>query len=200
MPAEKWSPGPTSDRVAENLAGLRKQSRLTLDELAGYLEELGRRMPPDSIRNAEPGAARRRRVDVDDLVALARALDVTPNRLLLPATTDPERRIALVAESDLVTELEAWEWAQGRAPLDPPAWAARADQSQPRARSFRARNVPLDPSVDLDALGPYFNEVHDVVNHVSDVAGQCDLPRLELIEMAKDVIRSLERGQASDGS
>lgn len=74
--------GPVGRRVAENVRRLREERRLSLDELAAQLAELGRPIIPSSLSKLERGM---RRVDVDDLEALGRALDVIPADLLLPA-------------------------------------------------------------------------------------------------------------------
>jgi hypothetical protein len=57
-----------------------------------------------------------RRVDVDDLVALAAALGVNPNRLVMP----PQARraaSAAITEAAETTEQLAWDWAKGEWPL-----------------------------------------------------------------------------------
>lgn len=117
MPPERWSPGPTGNRVAATLAALRNAAGFKLEQLSELLERLGRRIAPDSLRNSEqPGAARRRRVDVDDLVALALALEVSPVRLLLPGHDNGEP-VQLTSEL-AVPWRDAWRWATGDAPLD----------------------------------------------------------------------------------
>lgn len=75
--------GPVGLRVAENLKRLR--GRVPVRELSARLEALGRPILPSGITKIEQGS---RRVDVDDLVALAQALEVSPMRLLLPAAGD----------------------------------------------------------------------------------------------------------------
>ena len=56
-------------------------------ELSRRLTNLGRPIPPLGLRHLEAGG---RRVDVDDLVALAEALGASPMTLLLPHhSTDP---------------------------------------------------------------------------------------------------------------
>jgi hypothetical protein len=57
----------------------------TLGELEEKLRELGRPIPLPALSKIEKG---QRRVDVDDLVALALALGVSPN-LLLPSLRRP---------------------------------------------------------------------------------------------------------------
>lgn len=65
-------------------------------------------------REREPGAAppkQVRRVDVDDLVALALALNVSPSDLLLPPTADAEN--IYLAPTYQVSSGTAWQWAAG---------------------------------------------------------------------------------------
>jgi transcriptional regulator with XRE-family HTH domain len=76
--------GSVGQRVAKEVARLR--GRTTVRELSARLSKLGRPILPSGITKIEQGS---RRVDVDDLVALALALEVTPTRLLLgPPPTD----------------------------------------------------------------------------------------------------------------
>lgn len=86
--------GPTSARVAANIKVWREQRRLTQQALSGRLTDLGRPMLPSGIAKIELGM---RRVDVDDLVIIALALEVEPNRLLF---SDPEQNGLDAALSD----------------------------------------------------------------------------------------------------
>lgn len=104
--------GPAGERLRQNVKELR--GRNTYVELSAQLADQGRPIPELGLSRLERGA---RRVDADDLVALAVVLGVTPNRLLLereagdepvpltPATTVPARH--------------AWEWACGERNLGP---------------------------------------------------------------------------------
>lgn len=65
--------------VAENLKRIRSAQRMTTDRLAERMTELGRPMYANTITKIEK---LQRRIDVDDLVALATALSVTPVQLL----------------------------------------------------------------------------------------------------------------------
>jgi transcriptional regulator with XRE-family HTH domain len=73
---------PVSRQVARNLVRLRKQRQLTVRALSARLAELGRPLLPSAISKIETGG---RRVDVDDLVALAAVLDVPVAQLLTDA-------------------------------------------------------------------------------------------------------------------
>lgn len=65
--------------VAATVRGLRRQHGLTLADLAARLTCLGHPIALNTLSKLETGA---RRITVDDLVALAAALDVTPHDLL----------------------------------------------------------------------------------------------------------------------
>lgn len=97
--------GPTGKRVAANVARLRGSQPSTY-ELSRLLGEMGRPVSASGITKVEAG---QRRVDADDLVALALALDVTPNDLLLPPEGDVEA--VLLAPTKRVTNRDAWHWA-----------------------------------------------------------------------------------------
>ncbi|MGW1071525.1 helix-turn-helix domain-containing protein [Streptomyces sp. NPDC002537] len=76
--------GPVGDIVRRNVRRLRAERRLTTERLAEHLRQhTGRSIPASGITRLEGG---QRRVDVDDLVALATVLGVTPAQLLEPPT------------------------------------------------------------------------------------------------------------------
>jgi transcriptional regulator with XRE-family HTH domain len=75
--------GPTADTVAANVKRLREAKRLGLRALAARLADAGRPLTHTALDKIERGT---RRVDVDDLMALAVALGVSPLRLLMPYT------------------------------------------------------------------------------------------------------------------
>lgn len=106
--------GPTGERTAKNFSDLREQSGASLRTMSAKLDVLGRPIPPASLMKIEKGT---RRVDVDDLVALALALDVAPNRLLLAAETGGSE-IALTPAYAATWGL-AWLWACGQTRLGP---------------------------------------------------------------------------------
>lgn len=84
--------GPTGRAVAANIEHLRDTQNLTFVALSEQLGVLGRSIPPLGLRKI---VAETRRVDADDLVAIAVALNVSPASLLMP-------NLATVAEDDLV--------------------------------------------------------------------------------------------------
>ncbi len=127
-------------RVAENLTALREHRRLSQAELSELINRLGRQMASDSISKIEKLG---RRVDVDDLVALAVALDTTPNRLLLPGNAAETEIVQLTPEFS-VSALDAWKWARGRRPF--PVETAPPDRQiltrEDRERLFARENQP----------------------------------------------------------
>jgi transcriptional regulator with XRE-family HTH domain len=75
--------GPTADTVGANVKRLREERNLGLRALAGRLADAGRPLTHTALDKIERGT---RRVDVDDLMALAITLGVSPLRLLMPYT------------------------------------------------------------------------------------------------------------------
>ncbi|MFF2651484.1 helix-turn-helix domain-containing protein [Streptomyces sp. NPDC058045] len=71
--------GQAGRNVAVKVKLLRETQRLTKKQLSDRVSELGRPIPPLGIAKIESGG---RRVDADDLVALAVALNVRPAAML----------------------------------------------------------------------------------------------------------------------
>lgn len=137
-------PGPTARRVAANIRRIRRErwQDISTAELSRRLKEIGQPIPDTGITKTEQGT---RRVDVDDLVAIALALAVTPNTLLLP-------EVGYVGSTDIhhVTPVvegtagEAWMWAQGEMPLPllvDGGWSWLGRDEFPSAE-FAVRNRP----------------------------------------------------------
>ena len=103
--------GQTGRYVARNVARIRSAQGLSTMRLATMLVGAGRTIAPTAITRIESGE---RRVDVDDLVALAAALNVNPSALLLPPTADGE---VDVTGAGAVQAEEAWAWMDGERPL-----------------------------------------------------------------------------------
>lgn len=107
--------GPTGTRLAANLKYLRESLPLTTEQLAVRVSAYGRPMRANTITKIEK---EQRRVDVDDLVALALALETRPDALLLPLTI--ARDELEIVEGKTVTAFAAWRWANGDRPLEVP--------------------------------------------------------------------------------
>ncbi|MFD0630548.1 helix-turn-helix transcriptional regulator [Catenulispora yoronensis] len=107
---EKKNPlGPIGERVQWNVERLRTARKLTKADLSARTKEAGRLIPPLGISRIEAGT---RRVDADDLVVLALALNVSPSALLLPPSAGPEQ-INLTPTYQVSSDT-AWLWAVGR--------------------------------------------------------------------------------------
>jgi len=100
--------------VVANVVRLRAEQRLSLAELSARLDAVGRPILPTGLHRLENG---KRRIDTDDLVALAIALEVSPLTLLLPPTAEVGAEVAL-ANNRVVTAERAWTWARGQLPLE----------------------------------------------------------------------------------
>ncbi|MGM9474347.1 helix-turn-helix domain-containing protein [Pseudarthrobacter sp. YS3] len=108
MAGQKIELGPTGRTVADNVKRVRGYRSLNYVELSRKLAELGRPISPLAVRRIEEGD---RRVDVDDLLALAVALGVPPNSLLLPHE-DPSPEPTATAVGNAMF-LDVWSWADG---------------------------------------------------------------------------------------
>ncbi|WP_326600557.1 helix-turn-helix domain-containing protein [Rhodococcus sp. PD04] len=71
--------GAVGDRTRENIRFVRTLRRYTLEDLSDRLTLFDRPLSEQVIGDIERG---RRRIDVDDLVAIAEALGVSPSALL----------------------------------------------------------------------------------------------------------------------
>lgn len=103
----------TGQHVQANVARLRKACGLTTYQLAKLMKEAGRPIPQSGISRIESGT---RRVDVDDLTALAVVLGVSPSALLLPLDDSPASTIEVTGAGSVAAD-DAWDWADGFRPL-----------------------------------------------------------------------------------
>lgn len=114
--------GPTAITVGRNLHRLRKTRGFTVHSLSAALRKAGRPITPDAVckmENAGKPGKQARRVDVDDLVALAAVLNVSPSALLLPPTDDPSEKVEITGVGPVPAD-QAWDWMDGRRRLDQP--------------------------------------------------------------------------------
>ena len=105
--------------AAANLAAIRKRRELSVRALSDRLTGLGVRLLPSGVTKIEQG---QRGLDVNELVALAVALNVSPTRLLLP-NGQPDDPVQLTPGLR-VRAWQAWEWMTDHAAL--PADSSRA--------------------------------------------------------------------------
>lgn len=109
---------PTTLAVSDAIAHYRQLQDLTCNELSYVLSLYGHELPSEDIARMERAE---QAVTVDDLMALAHALDTTPTALLSHARTEPpepeEGPIATGLPDDLVQD-ELVDWMTGRTALD----------------------------------------------------------------------------------
>jgi hypothetical protein len=110
MSGKMFDLGPIGLNVTRTVRKFREERRIGYAALSRRLADLGREIPPLGLRRIENGE---RRVDADDLVALALALDVSPLALLLPR----EHGSQLVADGDQWSWMAIWLWGMGLRPL-----------------------------------------------------------------------------------
>lgn len=105
MAGKRLELGSTGEAVAENVRRLLGVSDLNHTSLSAELAAIGRDIPPLAIGRI---VKKERRVDVDDLVALAAALGVSPSTLLMPAASTPTEKVTAGGTGWAAGVL--WEW------------------------------------------------------------------------------------------
>ncbi|GEB97681.1 hypothetical protein CFL01nite_11760 [Corynebacterium flavescens] len=113
MAGRKSSIGPTGEAVRANIIRIREGQNLSYAEVTRRLTEAGRAIPELGLRNIERG---QRKVDVDELVALAQVLGVAPITLLMPYTEQSTDSVHLTGSRG-VTSARLWEWLTAETPL-----------------------------------------------------------------------------------
>lgn len=138
--------GPVGDYVRANVERLRGERGLTYRDLSALLGERGRRIPPLGLSRIEQGT---RRVDADDLVALAMVLGVSPATLLLPrpqlsayGEKAPDGDDVQLTNGEATSWQAAWRWATGEQPLVDNALPLVSDQ----VRDYVRENRPYERS------------------------------------------------------
>ncbi|MEV6524948.1 helix-turn-helix transcriptional regulator [Longispora sp. NPDC051575] len=142
--------GPTAQRVSHAIHSLRTDAGLSLAGLGERLAGVGRPIGEAVLSKVELGG---RRVDVDDLVAFAAALGVSPNRLLLPPEGSDEP--VDLTSTVTVSSRTAWQWASGERPLTESPPLEDVDRFQLACRPHDPPRVGLAHVAVHDAiLGP----------------------------------------------
>lgn len=134
--------GATGVAVASNITRLREMQGITYTQLSKRLEAGGRPISPLAIRRIEETE---RRADVDDLMALAVALGVTPNTLLVPDSDSEQDQIPITGLGLTASSAVLWGWLTGKNSLH-----VMADQVL-----FRRRSLPR-----------WFIEQQDKIQHM----------------------------------
>lgn len=150
-PQPKKNPlGPTGQTVADNIKRLRGDTQYV--KLAARLEAIGRPIPTLGLRKIE---SYERRVDADDLVALAAALEVSPDTLLMPHTENADDQVEITGWGPFDAS-EAWRWLQTDISL---GWYDRPDVSAERALPpFVYRELMEEKAARLPKLKAKFDE------------------------------------------
>lgn len=117
--------GSTGKTVAQNIARVRKSQQISLKDLEDRLTARGRKISVSGLSKIENED---RRVEVDDLMAIALCLEVSPLGLLLPWGDEPDEMVDVTGGRG--SSGIFWLWAFGDTPFN-------AD-----ARSFQARSFP----------------------------------------------------------
>ena len=110
--------GPTGETVRANVIRLRAERRMGYTELSEKLKDIGRHILPIGLRRIESGA---RRVDVDDLVALAQVLKVAPTTLLTPWVAYGTDQVAVTGVDGGLSAAQLWDRLRADEPIDPDA-------------------------------------------------------------------------------
>ncbi|PRY35353.1 hypothetical protein [Umezawaea tangerina] len=116
--SERDTPGPVGTVLADNVRRIREGQRLTYVALAALLAEVGRPIPVLGLRRIE---RRERRVDADELLALAVVLRVAPVDLLIPAQADGSYQVTPTVQA---SPNRARNWVAGSEFLVEPQSAA----------------------------------------------------------------------------
>lgn len=163
--------GPTAERVAANVKQLREARGLRQSDLTDRLTELGHPILSSGIAKIESGE---RKVTVDDLMALAIALETNPNRLLL----SPEGgavEIELTEESAW-SALSAWAWACGELVHAPYVWARFADIEIIRDGVKRTLSAPaMRFQVEARPHDPPLRETREEWERLRPLGGKLDM-------------------------
>ncbi|WP_426998181.1 helix-turn-helix domain-containing protein [Pseudarthrobacter sp. N5] len=114
MVGKKMELGATGEAVAHNVKRLREAANLTYTEVSRGITDLKRSISPLAIRRIEE---MERRVDVDDLMALALVLDVTPISLLYPGAESGEEEVRATGLKSPVSAKSLWGWMSAESPL-----------------------------------------------------------------------------------
>lgn len=140
----------TGRTVASNVARLRRARDLSLELLSRSLGELGRPISVSGLSKLEHGD---RKVDADDLVALAIALNVSPLAILLPPTRTPNEIAEVTGAKGLARDL--WGWATGDTPRE---MDGDYEDILSQVSEFRSSSIPwwlsLKTEVPSDNLHP----------------------------------------------
>lgn len=155
--------GPVGRQLIDNLRELLEARGLSFRRASAALEELGRPIPPLGLSRAMEG---KRRIDVDELVALAILLGVNPSALLLPRHAAPNEDIELTPEVQQPAG-PTWAWADGKIPLPGPAERTLAELAADFSRYARPDFIVREPE-------PALREVFQLAARLESVQADPD--------------------------
>lgn len=151
--ATKRNPlGATGETVRANVIARRERDNLSYAQLSRKLKAVGRVIPELGLRRIEEGD---RRIDVDDLMALAAAFEVSPTTLLMPSTDDGDQSATTTVGT--VTASRLWKWLTGEMPL--------AGDTTSDGFGFILRSVPswlVGTEIDLIQTGLSPNQKYSI--------------------------------------
>lgn len=110
MAGKKTDTGPTGQTVAANLTRIREHKGLTYTQVSKMLAGGGRSISPLAVRRIEDGE---RKVDADDLMAIASVLDVSPTYFLMPATNGPDDEVRVTGRAEPVGAKQLYDFLHG---------------------------------------------------------------------------------------
>lgn len=131
---QKTPLGPVGEALRHNIRRIREDRRITYVELSERLSNVGRPIPVLGLRRIERGE---RRVDVDDLAALAVVLDTPPVDLMVPSDAGHNDLYGVTPGVSTRADV-AREWISGTGFLTVPetlADLAAAIQGMPKERA-----------------------------------------------------------------
>lgn len=147
MADKKIQLGGTGETVRRNVKRLR--GGMQYKDLAEKLAEVGRPIPTLGLRRIEAGE---RRVDVDDLFALAMVFEVSPLTILMPEDGGRFTHSALTGVPDReIAHNAQWLWATCQEPLE--VHVNQPERLKAEIELFQNRSKPeIQPrkGVDLD--------------------------------------------------
>lgn len=185
MPSKKRNPlGPTGETVRTNVRRLRDLQNFGYADLERKLEDLGRVIPALGLRRIEAGE---RRVDADDLAALALALGVSPITLLMPPTASERNKVQILNKA--VEARDAMRWLTGISPLEHtaqehtqewfdesvvyqirslPPWRSGWQDGSSASRVRHPSNAGIDPRKSLQQLEDQMEQLRARIEHGDD--------------------------------
>lgn len=174
---------PAGRRVGQMVRQLRHRHGIDLRELSARLAEVGHPIGLGQLSKLELG---QRRIDVDDLLALAVVFNTSPNSLLFPGYPGPSGEDVPVTLTPHISQpwAEVWHWAIGSGWLRrPPGPTLPDDQPGEGADAQIAwyeMNRPHDLSGSYDFIPEAFRghegALRDVISAVRrTVRAACEL-------------------------